>query len=195
VTLTALDDVGQAALFTDARTANTFTSEPVTAAELDAIWELARWAPTSANTQPMRVLYLHPGPGRSRLLPHMNEGNRAKTATAPAVAVLAMDSRFHENIPAVLPELQDVFDANESLRTETARFGAALQAGYFILAVRSLGLAAGPMAGFNAEGVNAEFYPDGRFRSALIVNIGHPAKDAWRGRLPSLDSDLVVQHL
>jgi 3-hydroxypropanoate dehydrogenase len=198
VTLSALDPAGQAALFTDARTANAFTSEPVTDAELDAIWDLARWAPTSANTQPLRVLYLHPGPGRARLLPHMNEGNRAKTAAAPAVALLAMDTRFHEHIPAVLPfrpELQAVFAANDALRVETARSGATLQAGYFILAVRSRGLAAGPMAGFDAGGVDAEFFPDGRFRSVLVVNIGHPGEGAWRGRLPRLDPALVVQHL
>src|SRR5882762_4304005 len=101
--LARLDDAGRAALFTEARTANTFAPTPVTDAELREIWDLAKWPPTAANTQPLRVLYVRSDEGRARLVEHMNEGNKAKTATAPAVAVLAVDSRFHEHIPAVLP--------------------------------------------------------------------------------------------
>src|ERR1700757_4327505 len=89
--LGTLDEAGRALLFTAARTANTWADTPVTDEELTAIWELARWAPTSANTQPLRVLYVRPGEGRGRLVKHMSEGNRAKTASAPAVAVLAVD--------------------------------------------------------------------------------------------------------
>jgi 3-hydroxypropanoate dehydrogenase len=191
-----LTDEAKRVLFTAARTANSFTDTPVTDAELTDIWELARWAPTSANSQPLRVLYVHPGPGRDRLVQHMNDGNKAKTASAPAVAVLAVDTRFHEHIPAVLPykpELKDVFAANEGLRSETAAFNATLQAGYFILAVRAQGLAAGPMGGFDAAGVDAEFFPDGRLHTILVVNIGHPGKDAWYARLPRLDHDDVVR--
>jgi 3-hydroxypropanoate dehydrogenase len=191
-----LDTKAQHLLFTGARTANSFSDTPVTDAELADIWELARWAPTSANSQPLRVLYVRPGEGRDRLVKHMNEGNRAKTASAPAVAVLARDTRFHEHIPAVLPfrpELKDVFAANETMRTSTATFNATLQAGYFILAVRAHGLAAGPMSGFDAAGVDAEFFPDGRFESILVVNIGHPGENPWLGRLPRLDHEDVVQ--
>ncbi|WP_433305027.1 malonic semialdehyde reductase [Actinoplanes sp. CA-030573] len=194
--LDRLDESARRTLFTGARTANTFAETPVTDAELTEIWELARWAPTSANSQPLRVLYVRPGEGRDRLVKHMNEGNRAKTASAPAVAVLALDTRFHEHIPAVLPykpELKDVFAGNDALRAETAAFNATLQAGYFILAVRALGLAAGPMGGFDAGGIDAEFFPDGRFRSILVVNIGHPGKDPWFARLPRLHHDDVVQ--
>jgi 3-hydroxypropanoate dehydrogenase len=194
--LTRLDDAGRALLFTDARTANSFAPTPVTDAELNEIWELAKWPPTAANIQPLRVLYVRPGPGRDRLVEHMADGNKAKTATAPAVAVLALDTRFHEHIPAVMPykpELKDVFEANETMRTETGRFSAALQAGYFLLAVRAHGLAAGPMGGFDAAGLDADFFPDGRWRSILVVNIGHPGEDPWFGRLPRLDHADVVQ--
>ena len=190
--MTSLD----ALLFSGARTANTFADIPVSDADLSAIWELARWAPTSANTQPLRVLYVRPGEGRDRLVKHMNEGNRDKTASAPAVAVLAMDTRFHEHIPQVLPfrpELKDVFAADESKRTGTATFNATLQAGYFILAVRAYGLAAGPMSGFDPDGLNAEFFPDGRHRSILVVNVGHPGENPWFPRLPRLSHDDVVQ--
>jgi 3-hydroxypropanoate dehydrogenase len=186
---------GRALLFTEARTANTFAETPVSDEELASIWELAKWAPTSANTQPLRVLYVRPGEGRDRLAKHMSEGNRAKTAAAPAVAVLAVDTRFHEHIPAVFPiraEMKDYFEAQEELRAKHANFNATLQSGYFILAVRAHGLAAGPMTGFDAAGLDAEFFPDGRYRSILVVNIGHPGENPWFGRLPRLDHDDVI---
>jgi 3-hydroxypropanoate dehydrogenase len=191
----SLDPAGRALLFTDARTANTWADTPVSDEELTSIWELARWAPTSANTQPLRVLYVRPGEGRERLVKFMSEGNRAKTAAAPAVAVLAVDTRFHEHIPTVFPmrpEMKDFFEANEEFRTKGGNFNAALQAGYFILAVRAHGLAAGPMTGFDAPALDAEFFPDGRFRSILVVNIGHPGENPWFGRLPRLDHEDVV---
>jgi 3-hydroxypropanoate dehydrogenase len=145
-----LDDAGRAALFTEARTANTFAPTPVSDAELSQIWELAKWAPTAANTQPLRVLYVRTEAGRDRLVRHMNDGNKAKTASAPAVAVLAMDTRFHDHIPTLLPfrpEMKDVFDA---------------------------------------AGMDAEFFPDGRWGSILVINIGHPGPDPWFERLPRL---------
>jgi 3-hydroxypropanoate dehydrogenase len=194
--LNVLDDAGRAVVFTDARTANTFAPTPVSDSELNEIWELAKWAPTAANTQPLRVLYVRPGEARDRLVGHMADGNKDKTASAPAVAVLAIDSRFHEHIPAVLPfrpELKDVFEANEDMREGTGRFSAALQAGYFILAVRALGLAAGPMGGFDAAAIDADFFPDGRWKSVLVVNIGHPGENPWFDRLPRLDHSDVVR--
>ena len=193
--LGTLDEAGRALLFTEARTANTWADTPVTDEELTSIWELARWAPTSANTQPLRVLYVRPGEGRERLVTFMSDGNKAKTEAAPAVAVLAVDTQFHEHIPTVFPmrpQMKDFFEANEELRVTGGRFNAALQAGYFILAVRALGLAAGPMTGYDAAGLDAEFFPGGRYKSILVVNIGHPGENAWFGRLPRLDHEDVV---
>jgi 3-hydroxypropanoate dehydrogenase len=195
-TLGKLDDAGREVLFTGARTANTFAATPVSDAELTEIWELAKWAPTSANTQPLRILYVRPGRARDRLVRHMNDGNKAKTASAPAVAVLAVDTRFHEYIPAVFPirpEMKDAFEANEEMRAGTGTFNATLQAGYFILAVRAHGLAAGPMAGFDAAGIDADFFPDGRWHSILVVNIGHPGPNPWHGRLPRLDHQDTIR--
>jgi len=195
-TLTQLDSAARAALFTEARTANSFDPSPVADAELASIWELAKWAPTAANTQPLRVLYVRTEQGRERLVEHMAEGNKAKTLAAPAVAVLAVDTRFHEHIPTVFPikpELAQYFEADETARNETGRFSATLQAGYFILSVRAHGLAAGPMAGFDAAGVDAEFFPDGRWHTLLVVNIGRPGQNPWFERLPRLDHSEVVQ--
>ena len=191
-----LDDSGRALLFTEARTANTFTSEPVTDEELAAIWDLAKWAPTGANTQPLRVLYVRTEQGRDRLLEHMYEGNKEKTASAPAVAVLAMDTEYHEHIPTVLPfkpELRDILAANDEMRASSGQLSATMQAGYFLLAVRAHGLAAGPMGGFDAAGIDQEFFPDGRWKSFLVVNIGHPGENAWFDRLPRLDQEHVVR--
>lgn len=191
-----LDEAGRALLFTGARTANTFAPTPVSDEELAAIWDLAKWAPTMANTQPLRVLYVRTPEGKARLIEHMADGNKAKVAAAPAVAVLAYDSSFHEHIPAVLPfrpELKDVFAANEGRRIDAATYNSALQAGYFVLAIRAAGLYAGPMGGFDKAGVDGEFFADGRFRSTLVVNIGHPGADAWFDRLPRLDHADVIQ--
>ncbi len=190
-----LDDEARSVIFTRARTANTWAETPVSDAELNSVWELAKWAPTSANIQPLRVLYVHPGEGRDRLVKHMSDGNKAKTAAAPAVAVLAIDTRFHEHIPTVFPmrpEMKDVFEANEDMRTAGGKLNAALQAGYFILAVRAHGLAAGPMSGFDAADVDAEFFADGRYKSFLVINIGHPGDSPWFNRLPRLDHDDVI---
>jgi 3-hydroxypropanoate dehydrogenase len=123
------------------------------------------------------VLYVRSDQGRQRLLPLMNDNNRATMASAPAVAVLAFDTAFHEHIPTVLPykpELKDLFDASPEMR-EGGRFSAALQVGYFLLA-----------------GVDREFFPDGRFKSLLVVNLGHPGENPWLPRLPRLAHEDTV---
>lgn len=195
--LITLHPEAQAQLFTDARTANTFTDEPVSDEQLRAIFELAKFPPTAANTQPLRVLFVRAGEPRERLLAHMNEGNRAKTAAAPVVAVLAADTDFHEFIPRVFPirpQMRDGLAADAVARERMARFNATLQIGYWLFAVRAAGLAAGPMAGFDADGLDKEFFADSSWRSLLVVNIGRPGPDAWFPRLPRLDYEDVVRH-
>ena len=190
-----LDDEARAQLFTEARTASSFAATPVTDDELAEIWELAKWAPTAANFQPLRVTYVNSPEARARLVSHMAEGNQAKTLAAPAVAVLAFDSRFHEHIPTVAPfraAMVPMMEENEEMRIAASRFNSALQAGYFVLAVRAMGLAAGPMGGFDADALDADFVPDGRFRSTLVVNIGHATEGSYRDRGPRLDTADVV---
>ncbi|BEL10878.1 malonic semialdehyde reductase [Actinoplanes sichuanensis] len=191
-----LDEDGRALLFTEARTASSFAATPVSDSELAEIWDLAKWPPTASNTQPLRVLYVRTEEGKSRLIPHLAEGNRAKSQSAPVVAVLALDTAFHEYVPEVFPHnpgLRDVYEANEPLRLTNGTFSAALQAGYFILAARSIGLVAGPMTGFDKPAVDAEFFPDGRFKSLVVVNLGHPGETPWRDRLPRLSPETTVQ--
>jgi 3-hydroxypropanoate dehydrogenase len=190
-----LDEDAQNLLFRQARTANTFSDEPVTDEQLRAIYDLVKWGPTSMNQQPLRIVLVRTEEGRSRLAPHMAEGNRAKTQKAPLVAILAADLQFHEELPKVFPirpEAKDFFAGNDEVRETNARLNATLQVAYFILGVRAAGLAAGPMTGFDVNGVNKEFFPDGSHHALVVVNIGKPGENAWLERLPRLDYEDVV---
>jgi 3-hydroxypropanoate dehydrogenase len=191
----ALSDDAQELLFRSARTANSFTDEPVTDEQIQAIYDLIKWAPTSMNLQALRIVLVRSPEARAKLVDHMADGNKAKTATAPLVAVLAADVNFHDELPRTFPHFpgaRDVFAGDDTAREGVAKFNGALQVGYFILGVRAAGLAAGPMTGFDAAGINADFFPDGEHRVLAVVNIGHPAEGAWFDRLPRLDYDEVV---
>ncbi|GAA0364747.1 malonic semialdehyde reductase [Actinoallomurus spadix] len=191
----SIDPTAQDILFREARTANTFTDEPVSDEQMRAIYDLVKWAPTAMNTQPLRVVLVRSPEARERLVAHMAEGNKAKTATAPLVAVLAADGDFHEHLPTVFPHRpgarDDLHGAPEA-RARMAAFNGAIQVGYFIIGVRAAGLAAGPMAGFDAEGVAKEFFPEGGHQVLAVVNIGKPGPDAWFPRNPRLEYDQVV---
>lgn len=191
----ALDTAAQDLLFRDARTAKTFTDEPVTDEQIQAIYDLVKYAPTAYNQQPLRVVLVRTEEGRGRLVPHMSESNQAKTAAAPLVAILAADNEFHEELPAqlpVFPQAKDVFFAERPVREQSAALNAALQIGYFIIGVRAAGLAAGPMTGFDAEGINKEFFADGEHSVLVVANLGKPGENAWYPRGPRLSYDEVV---
>jgi 3-hydroxypropanoate dehydrogenase len=181
-------------LFRSARTANTFTDEPVTDEQVRAIYDLVQWAPTSMNTQPMRVTLVRTPEARERLVQHMAPGNQAKTATAPLVAVVTADRDFHETLPEVFPHMptaKDMF-ADPDGRAAFSRFNASIQLGYLILGIRAAGLAAGPMTGLDAAGVEQEFFPEGDRQVVAVVNIGRPGPDAWFPRSPRLAFERVV---
>ncbi|GAB3578931.1 malonic semialdehyde reductase [Amycolatopsis endophytica] len=182
-------------LFREARTANSFSDEPVSDEQIQAIYDLVKWAPTSMNTQPLRALVIRTEEGKERLLPHMSEGNRAKTASAPVTVVLAADTDFHENLPKTFPHKPDAKDlfADETGREGFARLNSLLQVGYFIIGVRAAGLAAGPMTGFDGAGIDAEFFADRKWKSLVVINVGKPGDNPWFDRLPRLDYDEVVE--
>ncbi|MFD9126453.1 malonic semialdehyde reductase [Kitasatospora sp. NPDC059571] len=191
----ALDTAAQDLLFREARTANTFTDEPVSDEQVQAIYDLVKFGPTAFNQQPLRIVLVRSDEGRERLLKHMAEGNRAKTATAPLVAILAQDNEFHEELPSQLPhfpQAKDMFFSERPVREASATLNGALQAGYFIIGVRAAGLAAGPMTGFDAAGLNKEFFGDGEHSVLAVVNIGKPGESAWFDRSPRLAYDQVV---
>jgi 3-hydroxypropanoate dehydrogenase len=193
----AIDADAAARLFTEARSATAFTAEPVSAEQLRAIYELAKYPPTAANTNPLRIVFVDSAEARAQLVDRMSEGNRARVAQAPAVAVLAADLDFHEQIPQLFParpQMRDHFASDAELRERHAQFNATLQIGYFLMAVRAAGLAAAPMAGFDAAGVEADLFPGGRERALLVVPIGTPEEPRF-ARLPRLDYDQVVRHV
>ncbi|MCQ6554527.1 malonic semialdehyde reductase [Streptomyces sp. C10-9-1] len=189
-----LDPAAQDLLFREARTANSFTDEPVTDEQVQAIYDLVKYGPTAFNQTPLRIVLIRSDEARARLLPHLAEGNRAKTAAAPLVAVLAADNEFHTELPTLFPhfpQAKDVFFSERPVREATATVNAALQAAYFIVGVRAAGLAAGPMTGYDAAGIRKEFL-DGDHTPLMVVNIGRPGPDAWFPRSPRLDYDKVV---
>ncbi|MDQ8702390.1 malonic semialdehyde reductase [Streptomyces sp. LHD-70] len=190
----ALDAAAQDLLFREARTANTFTDEPVSDEQVQAIYDLVKYGPTAFNQSPLRVTLVRTPEARERLVKHMAEGNRPKTATAPLVAILSVDNEFHDDLPKLFPHapaVKDAFFAERPVREQAAALNGALQAGYFIVGVRAAGLAAGPMTGFDFAGVQKEFLDDDH-TPLMVVNIGKPGDDAWFPRSPRLDYDEVI---
>ena len=190
-----IDAAAVDAIFAEARTANAFTGE-VTDEQARAIYELTKFGPTAFNSQPLRVTYVRSEEARATLVGALSNGNRAKTESAPLVAVLSYDTAWQEQWDSFLPGYnapKAMYDAAPDVAAATGNNNAHLQAGYFILAVRSLGLAAGPMTGADFAAIDAAFFPDGSQKSFLVVNIGQPGPDAWgdgqaevriRGRRP-----------
>jgi 3-hydroxypropanoate dehydrogenase len=181
-------------LFREARTANSFSDEPVTDEQIEAIYDLVKYGPTAMNNQPLRIVLVRDDEPRERLLKHMSEGNREKTASAPLVAILAADTDFHDHLVRTFPHFagaRDVYSDDEA-REQAARFNATLQIGYFLLGVRAAGLAAGPMGGFDAQAIEDEFFEGTSLKALLVVNIGKPGDNPWYDRLPRLSHDEVV---
>ncbi|MFD7880276.1 malonic semialdehyde reductase [Streptomyces sp. NPDC059766] len=189
-----LDPAAQDLLFREARTANTFTDEQVTDEQVQAIYDLVKFGPTSMNQSPLRVTLVRSAEARERLVEHMADGNKQKTAAAPLVAILSADNEFHEELPELFPhfpQAKDAFFGAREVREPSAALNAALQAAYFIIGVRAAGLAAGPMTGLDFEGVRKEFLDDDH-TPLMVVNIGKPGPDAWFPRSPRLAYDEVV---
>ncbi|WP_330332395.1 malonic semialdehyde reductase [Streptomyces sp. NBC_00536] len=189
-----LDSAAQDLLFREARTANSFSDEPVTEEQVQAIYDLVKFGPTAFNQTPLRITLVRSPEARERLVKHMAEGNQAKTLAAPLVAILSADNEFHEELPALLPgfpQAKDLFFTERPVREHSALVNSALQAAYFIVGVRAAGLAAGPMTGLDFAGVQKEFLDDDH-TPLMVVNIGKPGENAWYPRSPRLDFDQVV---
>ena len=192
----ALDRTAADHLFLEARTANTFSAEPVSDEKLEAIYELTKMAPTMMNNQPLRITWVRTAEARERLAGHMAEGNRDKTRTAPMVAILSYDADWHEHFGTFFPhaaERKAMFDDNAAMRAEVGKNNAWLQSGFFIQAVRAVGLHAGPMGGFDAAGIDADFNAGTSQKAFMVVNVGTPGENPWFPRLPRLDAEVAVR--
>jgi 3-hydroxypropanoate dehydrogenase len=162
-------------LFRVARSFNDFTDRPVTDDELHTLYDLAKWGPTTANSQPQRILFLRSAEAKDRLQPALSSQNKTKVLGAPVVAILAYDMRFFEHLPRMYhnPAARSWYETTpEQIRT-TAFRNATLQGAYLMLAARAIGLDCGPMSGFKNDVVDAEFFPDGQFKSNFLCCLGH----------------------
>lgn len=188
-----LDDAAWNRLFLDARTHRAWLDRPVDDALLRRLYELLRMAPTSSNCQPLRLVFVKTPSAKERLRPTLNAGNVEQTMAAPVTAIAAWDTAFYEKMAKLVPHRPDMdkrFAAMEAAkRAELGRLSATLQAGYLILAARGLGLDCGPMGGFDPEAVDAAFFPDGNWKSLLLINLGYGDASKLRPRAPRLDFD------
>ncbi len=175
-------------LFREARTHSAWQARPVPQALLEEVYNLAKYGPTSANSCPMRLVFVQSEAAKARLLPVMAPGNVDKTKAAPVTALIAYDMEFYEKLPKLFPfaDARSWFAGNEKLIADTAFRNSALQGAYFMLAARALGLDCGPMSGFDADKLNAEFFPDGKWRINFVCNLGYGAK-ALPPRAPRLE--------
>jgi 3-hydroxypropanoate dehydrogenase len=176
-------------LFREARTHSAWLPEPVPVEILLKAYELARLGPTSANGSPARFVFLTTPGAKARLKPVLAPGNVDKTMSAPVTVIVAWDMKFHENLPRLFPhaDVRSYFAGNRPLIEEHAFRNSSLQAAYFILAARALGLDCGPMSGFDADKLNAAFFPDGKWKVNLLCNLGYGDQNELHPRNPRLE--------
>jgi len=178
-----LDDPALDLIFRAARTPQGFLDTPVTDEQLRAVYDLMKWGPTTVNSQPMRLVFVRSRAAKEKLAPALSAGNLDKTMKAQVTAIVAYDSRFYENLPKTFPnnpKAKDNFagEDKQAMVDRVALRNGSLQGAYFIIAARALGLDCGPMSGFDNAKVDAAFFPDGRWKSNFLINLGRadPAK-------------------
>ena len=184
-----------AALFDEARTFSYWQTRPVPKALVEAAFALACLGPTSGNCQPMRLVLVQSVAAKERLLPCVSSGNYEKVRTAPITAIVAYDREFFEQLPRLYPhtDARGWFTSNAALAEETGLRNSSLQGAYFILALRAQGLDCGPMSGFDADKVDAVFFPDRRWRTNFLLNIGYGDRSRLHPRLPRLGFDEIAR--
>jgi 3-hydroxypropanoate dehydrogenase len=180
----ALDQV-----YREARTHSAWLPEPVPVELLREAYELARLGPTSANGSPGRFVFLTTPGAKALLKPVLAPGNVDKTMAASVTVIIAWDTEFHEHLPKLFPhaDIRSYFVGNKPLIEENAFRNSSLQAAYFILAARALGLDCGPMSGFDADKLNAAFFPDGKWKVNLLCNLGYGDPSKLHPRNPRLN--------
>ncbi|MBT8389375.1 MAG: malonic semialdehyde reductase [Altererythrobacter sp.] len=187
-TVLSIDALDQ--LFNEARTYNDWLDKPVSDAQLHAIWDLLKMAPTSANMQPVRIVWVKSDEQKQALADCAMEGNKAKILAAPATAVIGYDIDFHEELPWLFPhtDAKSWFEGDEAGRKEGAFRNPTLQGAYLMLAARAVGLDCGPMSGFDADAVNKAFFADEpRHRVNFICSVGYGDPESIFDRSPRPD--------
>ena len=178
-------------LFLKARTRNAWAPKPIADELVRELYDVAKWGPTAANTTPARFVFVRTKAAMERLKPHLMGANVDKTMAAPCCVIVAYDSRFYDLMGKLFPsrDMRTTFVGNAPLIEETAKRNSTLQGAYMMLAARSLGLDCGPMSGFNPASLDAEFFPDGRWKSNFLFNMGYGTDENLFPRNPRLDFD------
>jgi 3-hydroxypropanoate dehydrogenase len=181
----------QNTLFNDARTYNYWQDKPIAEATLKQLYDLTKMAPSSANCQPMRVVFVQSPEAKEKLKPALMEGNVEKTMSAPVCAIIGMDMEFYEHLPKLFPhtDARSWFVGNEQMIYDTAFRNSSMQGGYFILAARALGLDCGPMSGFDAARVDETFFAGTTIKSNFLCNLGYGDDKDMHPRSPRPDFD------
>lgn len=181
-------------IFRHGRTFNAFHSKAVPESLLKEAVRLSLDAPTAFNSEPIRIVFVTSPEAKGKLRPALSPGNADKTMAAPTTAIVAFDLSFHDHLPRLFPfaDVKGIFTSNAAAAEMTAFRNGTLQAGYFILALRSLGLDVGPMSGFDNAAVDAAFFPDSKYRSNILVNIGYGDATGQPERAPRLSPDEVA---
>lgn len=192
-----LDDHSLNTLFREARTHSYWQDKPVSDALLQQVYDLMKWAPTSANSSPARIVFVRSAEAKEKLSAAMAPGNVEKTRTAPVTAIIAQDYQFYEKLPTLFPQTdaRAWFVGNQSLIDTTAFRNGTLQGGYLILAARALGLDAGPMSGFDNAKVDEAFFAGTQIKSNFLVNLGYGDVDKLHPRNPRLSFAEAAQIL
>ena len=178
-------------LFRKARSYGAFASELVSDAQLHAIYDIMKHGSTTANSQPQRIVFLRSQEAKDRLAPALSKANLSKTLAAPVVAIFAYDLKFSEHLDRFyhVPGAKNWYTTTPQLNEQTAFRNASLQAAYFMIAARALGLDCGPMSGFDNAKVDAAFFAGTRIRSNFLVNLGHGDRASIFPRSPRLGFD------
>ena len=186
--MTALAPYALDTLFRTARTFNQFLDRPVADATLHEIFDLMKWGPTTANSCPARFVFVRSPEAKARLKPAIAAGNAEKTMAAPVTVVVAYDLEFYEKLPRLFPhtDARAWFAGKPEAITSAAFRNGAIQGGYFILAARAMGLDCGPMSGFDNAKLDATFFPDGKWKSNFLINLGYGDKATVYPRNPRL---------
>ncbi len=182
----SLNEVVLSQLFTQARTHNAWLDKAVSNEQIEQMYELMKFAPTSVNCNPARILFIKSPQAKERLLACVSPGNLDKTRSAPVTAIIGMDLDFYEQLPKLFPHVdaKSWFVGKESFIEATAFRNSALQGAYLIMAVRALGLDCGAMSGFDADKLNTEFFPNGRVKVNFLLNIGYGDSSVLMPRQP-----------
>lgn len=192
-----LDDRSLDIIFREAHTHSNWLDKPVSDALLHQIYELMKWAPTSANSCPARFVFVRSAEAKQRLLPAMAPDNVEKTRTAPVTVIVGYDLEFYEKLPRLFPQTdaRSWYAGNQPLIDKTAFRNGSLQGAYLLIAARALGLDAGPMSGFDNEKVDREFFAGTAVKSNFVINLGYGDSSKLYPRNPRLPFEEAAQIL